>query len=119
MTVSIVLYGIKSCDTMRKARQWLDSHGIGYIFHDYKSQGVPPEQLANWVAAVGWEKLLNRAGTTFRGLPDADRQGLDEARAVALMLAHPSLIKRPVLVRGSDVTLGFKPDIYAALFGVE
>ncbi|MBO1324993.1 ArsC family reductase [Acetobacter sp. TBRC 12305] len=117
--MAAVLYGIKSCDTMRKARQWLDSHGIAYTFHDYKTQGVPPAQLKDWVADVGWEKLLNRAGTTFRGLAEADRQGLDQTRAMALMLAHPSLIKRPVLVREGKVTLGFKPEIYAALFGVQ
>jgi Spx/MgsR family transcriptional regulator len=110
------IYGIKNCDTMKKARAWLDAHGVDYAFHDYKASGIKRAELGAWVAAVGWEKLLNRAGTTFRKLPDADKQGLDEAKAVALMLGQPSMIKRPVLVRDGAVIVGFKPETYEAVF---
>jgi arsenate reductase len=113
----IVLHGIKNCDTMKKARAWLDSRGIAYRFHDYKAEGMDAAILTRWVGQVGWEALLNRAGTTFRKLPDAEREGLDETRAIALMLAQPSMIKRPVLDRDGALTLGFAPDRYAALFG--
>ena len=111
------LYGIPNCDTVKKARTWLDAHRVAYAFHDYKKAGVDRAALEGWVERIGWEPLLNRAGTTFRKLPEADRADLDRDRAVALMLAHPSAIKRPVLVDGDRLEVGFKPDRYAALFG--
>jgi arsenate reductase len=95
--MSIVIYGIRNCDTMKKARAWLEAHGVGHEFHDYKTAGIDRGRLTRWCSELGWEQLLNRAGTTFRNLPDADKQALDERRAVTLMLAQPSLIKRPVL----------------------
>jgi len=115
--VNVQLYGIRNCDTMKKAWTWLDDHGVAYDFHDYKKEGVTREKLEAWVAAVGWETVLNRAGTTFRKLPEADRADLDAQKAIALMLAQPSMIKRPVLETGAQIQVGFKPDAYAALFG--
>ena len=115
MTASI--YGIKNCDTMKKARIWLEAKGIAYVFHDYKAAGIDRESLSGWVAEHGWETILNRAGTTFRALPDADKTGLDADKAVALMLAQPSMIKRPVLDLGERTLVGFKPETYAAAFG--
>ena len=109
------LYGIRNCDTMKKAWTWLDHAGIAYEFHDYKKQGLDRATLEGWVQQLGWEVLLNKAGTTFKKLPDGDRQSLDEAKAIALMLAQPSMIKRPVLDRDGALTVGFKPEIYAAL----
>ena len=106
------LYGIKNCDTMKKARSWLDSHGVQYEFHDYKTAGIDPAVLARWCSVVGWETLLNRAGTTFRKLPDAQKQDLSERKAVSLMLAQPSMIKRPVLQYGKRLLVGFKPEDY-------
>jgi arsenate reductase len=106
------IYGIKNCDTMKKARAWLDSHGVVYSFHDYKSEGIARDRLKGWSDAVGWEMLLNRAGTTFRKLPDGDKEGLNERKALALMLAQPSMIKRPVLEFGGKLLVGFKPEIY-------
>ena len=118
MTTSpATLNGIRNCDTMKKAWTWLDEHGVAYDFHDYKKQGVSRSVLESWVGQVGWEVLLNRAGTTFRALPDADKQGLDEARAIDLMLAQPSMIKRPVLETGGKLIVGFKPEVYQAAFG--
>jgi arsenate reductase len=111
------LYGIPNCDTVKKARTWLDGRGTAYAFHDYKKAGAPAEALAAWVAEHGWETVLNRAGTTFRALPEADRAGLDAAKAIALMLAQPSMIKRPVLDLGSSRLVGFKPDVWAAALG--
>ena len=116
MTQPVTIYGIKACDTMKKARDWLDGHGVAYAFHDYKASGIGRAVLEGWATKVGWEILLNRNGTTFRGLPDADKTGLDQAKAVALMLAQPSMIKRPVLDVGGALTVGFKPDAYAAVF---
>ncbi len=110
----ITMYGIKNCDTVKKARAWLDAQGIPYAFHDYKTTGIDEPRLRGWAKELGWEKLLNRAGTTFRALPDADKQDLDEDKAVALKLAQPSMIKRPVLDLGARRLLGFKPDIYDA-----
>ncbi len=108
------LYGIKACDTMKKARVWLDENGVAYDFHDYKAAGADRAEVERWVAEHGWEKVLNRAGTTFRKLPDADKADVDAAKAVDLMLAQPSMIKRPVLDLGDGRTLlGFKPEIYA------
>nr|WP_298797274.1 ArsC family reductase [uncultured Acetobacter sp.] len=115
MTEPVVIYGIKSCDTMRKARKWLDEHNVAYRFHDYKTQGVDPDHLKKWMERVGWETLLNRAGTTFRKLPEDQKTNLDAAKATALMLAQPSMIKRPVLEAGS-VVVGFKPELYAQTF---
>lgn len=106
------LYGIPNCDTVKKARGWLAEHGIAYAFHDYKKAGVPEAELRRWVERLGWEALLNRAGTTFRALPEADKAGLDADRAIAIMLAHPSAIKRPVLESGDMLLAGFKPDTY-------
>ena len=109
----VTIYGIPNCDTMKKARAWLDGHGIAYEFHDYKKAGVDRQRLETWSKRVGWEALLNRAGTTFRKLPDSDKQGLDERKAIALMLAQPSIIKRPVLDLGGKLLVGFKPEAYA------
>jgi arsenate reductase len=111
------LYGIRNCDTMKKAWTWLDQHGVGYAFHDYKKQGIDSATLGAWAAEVGWETLLNRSGTTFKNLPDADKQGLTEARAIALMTAQPSMIKRPVLEGAGPLMVGFRPDAYATRFG--
>ncbi len=114
--MSVQLYGIRNCDTMKKAWTWLDEHGVAYHFHDYKKEGVAREKLEAWVAEVGWETVLNRAGTTFRRLPEADRTDLNAEKAIALMLAQPSMIKRPVLEADGQLRVGFKPDAYAALF---
>ena len=112
--MAITLYGIKACDTMKKARTWLDSHGVRYEFHDYKASGIDAASLARWSKQVGWETLLNRSGTTFRKLPDAHKADLDERKALALMQAQPSMIKRPVLEMGQRILVGFKPEIYAS-----
>ena len=117
MTTNI-LYGIPNCDTVKKARAWLDSNGIGYDFHDYKKAGIDRASLAAWSAEFGWEKVLNRAGTTFRKLPDADKDGLDEDRAIALMIAQPSMIRRPMLDLGDRRILGFDEAAYARTFGL-
>lgn len=114
--MSITIYGIKACDTMKKARTWLDDHGVAYAFHDYKAVGIDRERLELWAGQVGWETLLNRSGTTFRKLPDADKADLNQDKAVALMLAQPSMIKRPVLDVGGKLLVGFKPDAYGAMF---
>jgi len=110
----ITIHGIKTCDTMKKARAWLDTHGIAHAFHDYRVQGISAEMLRPWIAEHGWQALLNRAGTTFRKLPEAEREALDEARAIALMLAQPAIIKRPVLELGGRRIIGFSPAAYAA-----
>ncbi|MFN3892040.1 MAG: ArsC family reductase [Beijerinckiaceae bacterium] len=107
------IYGIKACDTMKKARDWLDKAGVAYDFHDYKTQGVDRAHLEKWAKEVGWEALLNKAGTTFRKLPDADKANIDAKKAIALMLAQPSMIKRPVLEHAGKIIVGFKPDVYA------
>ena len=112
--MTITIYGIKNCDTMKKARAWLDKHGVDYGFHDYKIEGIDKDRLARWSKVAGWEALLNRAGTTFRKLPDADKTNLTEKKALALMLAQPSMIKRPVLEMGGKLLVGFKPESYAA-----
>jgi arsenate reductase len=112
--MKITIHGIKNCDTMKKARAWLEAAGIAYDFHDYKTAGITPATLQAWVRQVGWEALLNRAGTTFRKLPEDQKQGLDEARAMALMLAQPSMIKRPVLTKGDALLIGFDSTRYAA-----
>jgi arsenate reductase (glutaredoxin) len=111
----MIVYGIKNCDTMKKARTWLDDHGKAYSFHDYKAAGIARDRLEGWVGKVGWEALLNRAGTTFRKLPDQDKAGLTEKKAVALMLAQPSMIKRPVVeLPDGGLIVGFKPGQYEA-----
>jgi len=110
--MSATIYGIKNCDTMKKARAWLDAHGVTYQFHDYKQDGIDRARLAKWCDKAGWETLLNRAGTTFRKLPEAEKTDLDERRAIALMLAQPSMIKRPVLEIAGKLLVGFKPDLY-------
>ena len=111
----ITIYGIKNCDTMKKARAWLDKHGVDYAFHDYKTAGIEHAKLEDWVKKLGWEMLLNRAGTTFKKLPDKDKESVTEQKAIALMLAQPSMIKRPVLdLGGGKLLVGFKPEIYAA-----
>ncbi len=108
------IYGIKNCDTMKKARSWLESHGVDYLFHDYKAQGIDRDRLTAWSAELGWETLLNRSGTTFRKLPPEQQQDLDQAKAIDLMLAQPSMIKRPVLDLGDRRLVGFNPEQYAA-----
>jgi arsenate reductase len=110
-----LLYGIPNCDTMKKARTWLESQRVDYEFHDYKKSGVERARLERWISAVGWEVLLNRAGTTFKKLPDGAKANLTEAKAVKLMLEQPSMIKRPVLERGKTLLVGFSPEKYAAL----
>ena len=114
---SITIYGIKNCDTMKKARAWLDQHGVAHAFHDYKVAGIERERLENWAKAVGWETLVNRSGQTFRKLPDADKENLNEKKAIKLLLDQPSMIKRPVLDVGGTLLVGFKPDEYAKAVG--
>ena len=111
--MTITIYGIKNCDTMKKARAWLDDHGVAYDFHDYKAAGIAKDKLKQWSDKLGWETLLNRAGTTFRKLPDAEKDGLNEKKALALMLEQPSMIKRLVLEMGAKLLVGFKPETYA------
>ena len=115
--MATTIYGIKACDTMQKARAWLADHAVAYAFHDYKVQGIERARLEAWAGQLGWEVLLNRSGTTFRKLPDADKVDLNEAKAIGLMLAQPSMIKRPVLETDGGLLVGFKPDLYAARFG--
>ena len=114
--MSVTIYGIKNCDTMKKARAWLDGHGVTYAFHDYKASGIEASRLQNWAGKVGWEVLLNRAGTTFRKLTDAEKADINEAKAVALMQAQPSLIKRPVIEADGTLLVGFKPELYEKQF---
>jgi arsenate reductase len=113
---TVTIYGIKNCDTMKKARAWLDKHGVAYDFHDYKAAGVDPQRVEAWAKEVGWETLLNRAGTTFRKLADYEKTALTEKKAVALMAALPTMIKRPVLDVGDRIIVGFKPETYAKAF---
>ena len=110
--MSVTIYGIKNCDTMKKARAWLDTNGVGYTFHDYKAAGIDKKTLEGWSKTVGWETLLNKAGTTFRKLPEKDKDGLTEKKAIALMLDQPSMIKRPVLDVKGKLLVGFKPADY-------
>ncbi|OCP23370.1 MULTISPECIES: ArsC family reductase [unclassified Ensifer] len=113
--MTVTIYGIKNCDTMKKARTWLDGQGIAYRFHDYKAEGIDRARLERWCTEAGWEIVLNRAGTTFRNLADADKQNLDADKAIALMLAQPSMIKRPVLEANGNLLIGFKPELYETL----
>ena len=117
MAKTVTIYGIKNCDTMKRARTWLDAHKVAYAFHDYKAAGIERAVLERWAKVAGWDVLLNRAGTTFRGLPDAKKEGLSEKAAIALMLEQPSMIKRPVLEAGAKLLVGFKPEAYAAALG--
>lgn len=114
--MTVTLYGIPNCDTVKKARVWLDGQGIAYAFHDYKKAGADPVKIAAWIAAAGLDKVLNRAGTTFRKLPEAEREGLDGARAIALMAANPSCIKRPIVEHAGGLLVGFKADEWQAAF---
>jgi arsenate reductase len=114
----ITIYGIKNCDTMKKARAWLDKHGVEYAFHDYKPAGIDRERLERWSKKVGFDALLNRGGLTFKKLPDKDKEGLTEKKAISLMLAQPSMIKRPVLdLGGGRLLVGFKPEAYSTALG--
>ena len=113
--MGVTIYGIKNCDTMKKARGWLDKHNVEYDFHDYKTAGIDRERLERWSRKAGWETLLNRAGATFKKLPDKEKEGVTEKKAIALMLAQPSMIKRPVLdLGGGKILVGFKPESYEA-----
>ena len=112
----LTMYGIPNCDTVKKARTWLDGRGLSYTFHDYKKMGIDKTKLEGWVQQAGWETLLNRAGTTFKKLPDADRENLTEKKAIALMLAQPSMIKRPVVEKKGRIVVGFKPELYDKTF---
>ena len=114
-----VIYGIKNCDTMKKARAWMEARGLEYQFHDYKASGIDREKLLDWSRKLGWSRLLNQSGTTFRKLPPADKEGLDENKAISLMLAQPSMIRRPVLESDGNVIAGFKPEEYSDCFSVE
>jgi arsenate reductase (glutaredoxin) len=114
---TITIYGIKNCDTMKKARAWLDKHDVAYAFHDYKSEGIDRDRLERWAGAVGWETLLNRAGMTFRKLPDKDKGSITEKKAIALMLNQPSMIKRPVLELKGKIIVGFKAETYEEALG--
>ena len=111
----ITIHGIRNCDTMKKARAWLDAQGLAYRFHDYKVDGLERATLERWAGALGWEALLNRGGTTFRKLPEAEKEALDEPRALALMLAQPSMIRRPVLETDRRLLVGFSPEKWAGL----
>ena len=115
--MTVTVFGIKNCDTMKRARAWLETHKIAHRFHDYKTTGIDKATLEAWAKKVGWEALLNRAGTTFKKLPDADKENITEKKAIALMLAQPSMIKRPVLEAKGKLTVGFKPEEYKKLFG--
>ena len=119
MAKAVTIYGIKNCDTMKQARAWLDKRGVAYEFHDYKTAGIARGLLEGWAREAGWEALLNRAGTTFRKLPDKHRDGLTEKKAIALMAAQPSMIKRPVLDVGGKLLVGFKPDGYEKTFSAQ
>ena len=115
MAQTVTLYGIKNCDTMKKARAWLDKARVDYAFHDYKTAGIDKERLERWSKKVGWETLINKAGTTFKKLPEKEREGVTEKKAIELMLAQPSMIKRPVLEAGGKLLVGFKPEDYAKI----
>lgn len=112
----LTIYGISNCDTVKKARVWLDGRGVAYAFHDYKKAGIDAARLRGWVEALGWEKVLNRAGTTFRKLPEDEKQGMDEDKAVRLMLAQPSMIKRPLVEHEGGLLVGFKADEWEQVF---
>ncbi|MCZ4090673.1 ArsC family reductase [Sinorhizobium psoraleae] len=115
--MTVTIYGIKNCDTMKKARSWLEGRGVAYRFHDYKAEGIDRAHLKRWCDEFGWETVLNRSGTTFRNLPEADKQDMTAEKAIALMLTQPSMIKRPVLDTDGNLLIGFKPELYEARFG--
>jgi Spx/MgsR family transcriptional regulator len=115
--MTLIVYGIPNCDTVKKARTWLDGQGLVYTFHDYKKQGADAGQVAGWVAQAGLDKVLNKAGTTFRKLPEADKADLTTDKAVALMMAQPSLIKRPIVEHAGGLLVGFKQAEWEAAFG--
>ena len=115
--MSIDLYGIPNCDTVKKARVWLDGQGIAFTFHDYKKEGADPEKLRQWVDAKGWELILNRAGTTFKKLPDAAKADMNADKAIALMVEQPSMIKRPVVEYPGRLLVGFKEAEWQAALG--
>ncbi|RRI05522.1 ArsC family reductase [Mesorhizobium tamadayense] len=115
--MTIVMYGITNCDTIKKARVWLESHDVAYRFHDYRAEGIEAQRLNGWVGKIGWEKLLNKASTTFRELSEKDKEALDEKKAKTLMLAKPTMIKRPVLEVGERILVGFKPEVYQEAVG--
>lgn len=110
------MYGIKNCDTIKKAKKWLEAEGIEFDFHDYRADGIDAQMLERFEAALGWENLLNKRGTTFRQLDEADKADLNREKALALLLEHPAMIKRPVLIQGDKYHLGFKADQYQAFF---
>jgi Spx/MgsR family transcriptional regulator len=114
--LATTIFGIRNCDTMKKARAWLDGHGVDYTFHDYKVEGIDAAHLQRWAAEIGWQTVLNRGGTTFRKLPDVRKTGLDERKAIALMLEQPSMIRRPVLEVDNRILVGFTPAEYASAF---
>jgi len=114
--MTVTVYGIPNCDTIRKARQWLDAHGIAYVFHDYKKAGIERAKLDAWADKAGWEMLLNRAGTTFRQLSETEKSDIDRRKAIRLMLAQPSMIKRPVVERGNALMVGFDLARYTQFF---
>lgn len=114
--MGVTIYGIRNCDRMKRARAWLDAAGVDYAFHDYKKEGLGGDRLAGWMDRVGWEALLNKAGTTFRKLPEDEKSGLDRDRAMRLMLEQPSMIRRPVLETGNGLVVGFNPERYAVEF---
>ncbi|MGV2064055.1 ArsC family reductase [Agrobacterium sp. 22-226-1] len=114
--MTVTIYGIKNCDTMKKARSWLEANGVDYSFHDYKAAGIDRAHLETWCDATGWETVLNRAGTTFKKLADGQKADLTHEKAIGLMLEQPSMIKRPVLEAKGKITIGFKPEIYQTLF---
>ncbi len=116
MSKTLTIYGLSTCDTTRAARKWLDAQGHKYAFHDVRADGLTKSLVESWVKELGWEKVLNKASTTWRELPEKEKAGVDEKKAVALLLAHPTLVKRPVLDRGGQLSLGFKPDAWAKLF---
>lgn len=115
--MTITLYGIPNCDTVKKARAWLDANGVGYEFHDYKKAGITAAKLKAWSKALGWESVLNRAGTTFRKLPEDAKAGLDQTKAVALMIEQPSMIKRPIVEHKGGLLVGFKQPEWEGVFG--
>lgn len=115
--MTVTIFGIKNCDTMKRARTWLETHKVAHQFHDYKAAGIDKVTLEGWAKKVSWEILLNRAGTTFKKLPDTDKENITEKKAIALMQAQPSMIKRPVLEAKGKLTVGFKPEEYKKLFG--
>ncbi len=116
MPLAVTLYGLAACDTTRAARKWLEANGVACSFHDVRADGLSKRLVEGWVKALGWERVLNKASTTWRDLPEKEKAGIDEKKAVALLLAHPTLVKRPVLDRGGVLSLGFKPEIYVKAF---